>query len=103
MKCIYSVLKNDFYRVVIEKDIVYIEDRYERKELSVSKNDCITTLFSLFSLKENWISEECDDPIYKIDFINGEKVCEYTFESMVPSNFYFFSSFVVNLIGDALL
>ena len=53
MKCVFSVLSEDSYSVVIEDKKAYIEYDDDVQSLDVSSRDCFNTLISLFSLKEN--------------------------------------------------
>lgn len=102
MKCVFSVLSDDSFSVVIETDKAYVEYVDEVQYLDVSSRYCFNTLISLFSLKESWISEKSGNPFYKIEFINGEYKEEYVFKDKFPSNFSFFNAYIYKLVGDSI-
>ena len=100
MKCIFSVFQDESYSVVIEKNCAYIKYEDEIESLDVCSRDCFNTLISLFSLKEGWVSEDCINPIYIVEFFSDKGKEKYDFRSNVPSNFAFFSAFIYRLVGE---
>ena len=102
MKCVFSVLKDKFYSVSIENNRAYIECDNNVQSLNVSFRDCFNTLISLFSLKEDWVSEKCVNPVFKIEFINDDIKEEYAFKNEVPDNFNFFNAYINRLVGESI-
>lgn len=102
MKCVFSVLADDGYTFIIENDKVCFCDDGNIKTLNVDRKSCFNTLVSLFSLKESWKASECENPLYKIVFYNGDKNEEFLFDLVAPFNFSLFTGYISRLVGRSI-
>ena len=105
MKCKYYVIGDNGFTfcAFIDNNGVGISRGNEIQMLGVAQKKCFNTLISLFSLKNNWNKKDCENPVYKIVFENGEKQDVYFFDaSNVPNNFVMFTNYISKLVGESI-
>ena len=85
--------------ICLNKDKLEIKSFDDVLLVDCTYKDRLNCLLTLFTFKEDWVSEDCDNYIYKVKFDNNGDVDVYCFNN-VPSNFNLFMGHLVRLIGE---
>ena len=84
----------------LDEDSFFAEENDKRINFDSTYEQRFNTLISLFSMKNGWKSEECLNPTYEVVFEDKDNIDSFSFCEEMQSNWFFFNSYIANLMGD---